>query len=209
MGQRLNIEIADNGKVLANAYYHWDAYTKTAAQTTERIVKDFYNLYGWWLRDLETRRQLHEPPNKLDMAARLLWMTGAGVNMIEHNRMLERNLDIGIPPSLDRNAGLISITEEGMKETRDWEEGRVTIDIGEQKVYFGVYIRYNTEEEFREDYEETDYVTQILAQKSSYDISDPIPFRDVYHCRLTQFVYINSPGYSCTGPDGGVYIWIE
>lgn len=28
MGQRLNIEIHENGKCLANAYYHWSGYTE-------------------------------------------------------------------------------------------------------------------------------------------------------------------------------------
>ena len=40
MGQRLNIEIVkgDPDNVLANAYYHWSAYTSSAAQLTCLIV---------------------------------------------------------------------------------------------------------------------------------------------------------------------------
>lgn len=34
MGQSLNIEIWNNGEVLANAYYHWSAYTESAAKIT-------------------------------------------------------------------------------------------------------------------------------------------------------------------------------
>ena len=30
MGQRLNIEIVNGETSLANAYYHWSAYTKSA-----------------------------------------------------------------------------------------------------------------------------------------------------------------------------------
>lgn len=30
MGQRLNIEIHNNGELLTNCYYHWSGYTKCA-----------------------------------------------------------------------------------------------------------------------------------------------------------------------------------
>lgn len=34
MGQRLNIEIISGDKVLANAYYHWSAYSRIAIELT-------------------------------------------------------------------------------------------------------------------------------------------------------------------------------
>ena len=40
MGQRLNIEIMSGEKVLANAYYHWSAYTASAAELTKIILGD-------------------------------------------------------------------------------------------------------------------------------------------------------------------------
>lgn len=38
MGQRLNIEIKENNKVLANSYYHWSGYTSSALLLTEKIL---------------------------------------------------------------------------------------------------------------------------------------------------------------------------
>ena len=38
MGQRLIITIVENGKALANAYYHWSAYTKAAMMLTEDVL---------------------------------------------------------------------------------------------------------------------------------------------------------------------------
>lgn len=38
MGQRLNIEMKTKGKVVANCYYHWSAYTMTALQLTKEII---------------------------------------------------------------------------------------------------------------------------------------------------------------------------
>lgn len=36
MGQRLNIEIWKDGKVLANAYYHWSAYSVCAVDLARK-----------------------------------------------------------------------------------------------------------------------------------------------------------------------------
>ena len=38
MGQRLNIEIKKDSKVLANAYYHWSAYTSSALQMLPKSI---------------------------------------------------------------------------------------------------------------------------------------------------------------------------
>ena len=64
----------------------------------------------------------------------------------------------------NRNLGLISFTDEGMEETRKWEEGRLTIDIdfddkdydfygNKNLVDFEVYFQID-EEEINESYEE-------------------------------------------------------
>jgi len=41
MGQRLNIEIISNGKCLANAYYHWSAYSDSAIDLAIKIVRKY------------------------------------------------------------------------------------------------------------------------------------------------------------------------
>ena len=38
MGQRLNIEIKKDSKVLANSYYHWSAYTSSALQMLPKSI---------------------------------------------------------------------------------------------------------------------------------------------------------------------------
>ena len=48
MGQRLNIEIKKDSKVLANAYYHWSAYTSSALQMLGG--KDDMSTRVWWDR---------------------------------------------------------------------------------------------------------------------------------------------------------------
>ena len=127
MGQRLNIEIHENGKCLANAYYHWSGYTESALDFTKCIINKFYQV------------------NKTGLAAaiKLLQFTGAKVECDEL-------VDAGLPTELalvfsegvNRNDGLIAFSEKRMEETRYWEEGRVTIDIGTEIINFDCWEKY-------------------------------------------------------------------
>lgn len=63
MGQRLNIEMKSKGKVVANCYYHWSAYTMTALQLTEEIISNFDSI---------------QDNNDVKRAVKLLESTGAG-----------------------------------------------------------------------------------------------------------------------------------
>lgn len=41
MGQRLNIEIKNNEKTLANCYYHWSGYTASSLGLTKQIIEAY------------------------------------------------------------------------------------------------------------------------------------------------------------------------
>ena len=114
---------------------------------------------------------------------------------------IDRLKDITFAPCKSRNDGLISVTQEGMDETRQWEEGRVNIDIGKMSVDFCVLVSY-TKDEFEEEME---------------DAGDPIPnldtidfdFSNIPFCRvdeLTGIIEGHPNGVICNGD----YIqWIE
>ena len=63
MGQRLNIEIKSKGKVVANCYYHWSAYTRSALQLTKEIISNFDSI---------------QDNDDVERAVKLLESTGAG-----------------------------------------------------------------------------------------------------------------------------------
>lgn len=63
MGQRLNIEIKSKGKVVANCYYHWSAYTRSALQLTKEIISNFDSI---------------QDNDDVKRAVKLLESTGAG-----------------------------------------------------------------------------------------------------------------------------------
>lgn len=102
MGQRLNIEILKNGKVLANSYYHWSAYSDSAINLAIMIIKGF---------DYIKRNKCEEYIENQDLlfAIRLLEATGAGVTDIEKTRKLlkdsTKNLKLNYCEG--RNEGII------------------------------------------------------------------------------------------------------
>lgn len=161
MGQRLNIEIMSGEKTLANAYYHWSAYTASAAELTKIILK--------------THVDAAEP--LIWQAIHLLEATGAGVPGDERDRILQKEVlpedEIDhLQPCIDRNRGLIAITEEGIRVTRIWEEGRVTIHLDSKTVDFDVFFRLD-----REEYE-ADYYGNVDMLPSFPVSTAAIPFEE-------------------------------
>lgn len=153
MGQRLNIEIRrkKDNKILANSYYHWSAYTYSSLKLAEEIVENIYDI----IRNDKTSDEVK--------AIQLLQTTGAGLLEDEYNKLNEEDKKY-CSLATNRNLGLISFTDEGMEETRKWEEGRLTIDIdfddkdydfygNKNLVDFEVYFQID-EEEVNESYEE-------------------------------------------------------
>lgn len=153
MGQRLNIEIKrrKDNKVLANSYYHWSAYTSSSLHLAEEIIENIYEV----IRKEKVSDEIK--------AIQLLQTTGAGLMEDEYNKLNEEDKKY-CSLATNRNLGLISFTDEGIEETRKWEEGRLTIDIdfddkdydfygNKNLVDFEVYFQID-EEEINESYEE-------------------------------------------------------
>lgn len=98
MGQRLNIEVHYDGELLANAYYHWSAYTSSSLNLLGKVIEAYKN-----------RTEINKRFN-----------------------------NISFQECENRNVGILSVTEQGMGETRKWEEGRVTVDISTEEFIFDV-----------------------------------------------------------------------
>lgn len=130
MGQRLNIEIIENGTALANAYYHWSAYTSSALEL---------------LKPLMERRDSISNENSVLYAIRLLEATGALMLPDEIDKVNPEFKGESFKFATDRTDGLIAISESGMEETRAWEEGNITIHLDEEVIYFGLVSTSNKE----------------------------------------------------------------
>ena len=148
MGQRLNIEIVDNmndKNILANCYYHWSGYTSSALYLADKVfdIKDaLVEKYGL------TKKAAIKILEETDAT-----LTEEELKIADKMYPGEFSLD-GI--EVDRNNGLISISEEGIEETRKWEEARVTLYLQDDKINFNAICFVN-----EEDVEEKDKIPKF------------------------------------------------
>lgn len=191
MGQRLNIEINQNGETLANAYYHWSAYTSSSLELT-RII-------------LENKNKVkHEDP--VIYAVRLLETTGARLQEDEIKPMQKRNPLEKFEIATDRNEGLIAISEKGKDETRKWEEGRVEIYLDDETINFDVVYTVD-KEEFMEDYEKTEEEYKEMPIKNYQFVETPF---DVFTKQATDLLEEIRKGiYAIRLEDGDVLSFVE
>lgn len=125
MGQSLNIEIWNKGKILANAYYHWSAYTVEALNLTVKAL------------------QKVDCINCNDEVLKAVWLlqeTGAGLPDDEKQSSRAKGFS-QLTEFRGRDYGIIGITDKGIDGTRHWEEGRVTIYLDERRIDFDVIGR--------------------------------------------------------------------
>lgn len=188
MGQRLNIEIVNGDTVLANAYYHWSAFTFPALELTAEIVKGIDKVPS---------------ENKLEQAIALLELTGAGVDDEEWARIESDTTgkfdELVFKEAKNRNRGLISVTEEGMQETETLEEGRVSIDLEKKTICFDVVDGLSLEE-YRADFEDA----------PSLPVVDGIDFYNVPFSRFHELIgIIHMYEYGIRLSNGTVVLWID
>lgn len=149
MGQRLNLEIRKKGRTLANAYYHWSAYTGSAFELVSTAC-----LYIQDHADM---------PAKL-LAIRALEATGAGIDkdcQSDYTYMTKHKLfhDKEFKDCVDRNEGILSVSPESIQDTRDWAEENAYIDMDDPtdpRINFYVCWRQD-KEDFIEDNSQEEY----------------------------------------------------
>lgn len=166
MGQRLNIEIWNNGKVLANAYYHWSAYSKSAAELAREII--------YYIPDAKA-------DNDILKAIKLLEKTGARMTEaeVERAKEIEELTDVLFDTNADRNDGLISVTEEGIDETRNWQEGALYIYLDEERIKFDVIYK-SKRWEWEKEQKECNDNPKVYRDLEKVNVSfDDIKFKDI------------------------------
>ena len=125
MGQRLNIEIRKDDKVLANAYYHWSGYTSSSLELTSEILKNIDNVNF---------------DNDVLKAVKLLESTGAGLTKSQFDFLSDdiKN-NITFKSAINRNDGLIAISEKEISDTQYYEEARVEIHLDTKNIKLKLY----------------------------------------------------------------------
>lgn len=159
--------------VLANCYYHWRAYTTSAAHTTIGIMKK-----------LKQPAQPAQPNattavQQLCRAIHALMDTGATFDPEEKQAtltILHMLYDTAYPDEPDvahdinnlmvtlnndtkdvnRVDGMIAVTNNAIAENANWSEGDVSIDVDDNTCNFGVIWHLEPNEYDPDDYDEED-----------------------------------------------------
>lgn len=155
MGQRLVVTLERKGKAIANAYYHWSAYTRCAIDITNTILDTYTSISN--KTDFK---------NDVDLALYLFKATEAGLTTDEMEYVKTNYPEIpeeNLFPAINRNCGLVAVSEDAMAHSEEWSEGDVYIDLDNETVAFGVTFY---EAENREDFK------AFLAEEFQFNEDD-------------------------------------
>ncbi|MGF0347654.1 hypothetical protein ACQR3P_28855 [Rhodococcus sp. IEGM1300] len=105
----------------------------------------------------------------------------------------------------NRNEGLISVTPEGIEETREWEEARVTVYLDEGSISFNAFSEYDNKEQLMDSYEmdEEEFAEEEIIP---FDFDpDVILFKDV--SAFNELIQGSADGFMSA--DGKIYSKIQ
>jgi hypothetical protein len=162
MGQRLNIEIVNNNKILANAYYHWSAYSQTSLEMTKKLIE--YIQKNDFTDDVKGAIKLLETTGALLVDSDMEYAKG-------HN-LIDMNYDNS---KLNRNDGLMSISEEGIKSNQSWAEGTIRIYLDSHTFAFNCLYEHDCMREDEEVWELIKHLFHHTRIKSFHSV----PFSEI------------------------------
>ena len=164
MGQRLIIEIADtHGNLLATQYMHWSAYTGCTLECARRIYEELCDRETPLSYKGETEFAVTLLRNAFPRAA-LTPEAASALGMVEDR-------------DLNRNEGLIDVTEEEMANSQGWGEGTLRVVLNEDGIdgYYIDTVWKSEPEEFIEEQDATETMkveTKEDGTKELYILND-------------------------------------
>lgn len=144
MGQRLVVSVKNNGSCLCKIYFHWSAYTLSALMEAKNIVDCIYS---------------HDDKTENELQLRLIRFCeangggidgGKGSSEWEYIQAMYPN-EVFKKEGINRNCGLIALSEKGMEDIQSWSEGDLDIIIDQDLIWNGVYIGYEHFEDYKEE----------------------------------------------------------
>lgn len=122
MGQRLTIDILDNGEQIGIIYYHWSAYFASAIAEL-KLVKD------------DIVKAKHENKDILLAIAEGLELRGGGLDISPKTRAVakEKWPYRTFRTDISRNCGLLCLDKDDINNTKDMSEGIASIDISSEE----------------------------------------------------------------------------
>lgn len=192
MGQRLVITIENNKKNLAKGYYHWSGYTRSGLITANIAVSAFEKAFRHAAETMSLQAIMDKTltpdsmKDKVELltACYMLFATDAGMEMTgdksEQDVFNEIFPNVNHSVGMNRNEGLVAITENSMTDLQKWSEADVRINLETKSVSIaGLFCNIGDDEEDEDD-EAMDIEEEVMNIEGDLD---DIPFED-----LNQFV---------------------
>ena len=136
MGQRLVINCIRDSERFATLYFHWSAYTDSAYEEGRKIVSGLMDRgYSKDMTKEETilmlEKILREDSHGINYTKKTIThggvdQTDAEIAAFEALGLSKEEMDT---ENISRSEGLISITEQGMRDSETWGEGFAVLDF--------------------------------------------------------------------------------
>lgn len=163
MGQRLVINCIRDGERFATLYFHWSAYTDSAYEEGRKIVSGLMDRgYSKDMTKEETilmlEKILREESHDLDYFNKTVTHGGvdqadAEIAAFEQLGLSREEMDA---ENISRSDGLISITEQGMRDSEIWGEGFAVLDFDNETFENDIFYEEEPDSEAF-DFAEIDY----------------------------------------------------
>lgn len=167
MGQRLVVSVYKNkneASPFMSIYYHWSAYTVTALVESLNIIKSYR----------ERKRSL---PFEAALIVSLETI-GARIDPQDSLYIQNKYPDIKFDlDNVDRNFGLIALSEERIAQQLQWAEGLANVYLEEEEILNDCMIFYENETEYNDyiismyDDDDCDVAMAVELSTLNYDPS--------------------------------------
>lgn len=200
MGQRLVVEIKRNDKAIASAYYHWSAYTVPALNILSSMYKHVLSnantmtdeelqvalirfaecstALGYIDSDEAKQSVIHEfqerfndSPEYIQYMLEDLFIKSGGLAPSDRECATQKFKEV-FKTDVNRNEGLISISEKEIQKDLDWAEGIITIDLDDNTILNGVIYEYDIGAYLEETEEDDCVVDPDDLPKSPINLSE-------------------------------------
>lgn len=163
MGQRLVINCIRDGERFATLYFHWSAYTDSTYEEGRKIVSGLMNRgYSKDMTKEETilmlEKILREDSHGISYTKKTIThggvdQTDAEIAAFEALGLSKEEMDV---ENISRSDGLISITEQGMRDSETWGEGFAVLDFDNETFENDIFYEEEPDSEAFE-FAEIDY----------------------------------------------------
>lgn len=171
MGQQLVITVQDCGEEICKIYYHWSAYSRSALMKTRDVLNVLFDEEND-IKDLRLRM------------IRFCECNGGGIDGGKDSDEWKYIQEVYPHEAfksnyIDRNYGLIAISEKGMDDIQYWSEGDIIIRLDDDEIINFVNCVYHNIDDYNKN------------KKEWYDDWTDISLEDIpeLECNLCDFHY--------------------